>query len=213
MSPDSAQFEEILKQVPPDYYESGTKSNLFQKYWHQHKWSNLAKLLENRHTKLLDIGCADGTTAAAIKKLFPKIAITGIDKYANAIKYAIKTKQNITFLHGDAHKLPFRKSSFDIVLAVETLEHLHDPDQALSEINRVLKRKGNLIVIQDTDSMLFRTVWWFWTKWKGSVWNHSHINCLKPKDLTKKIKASGFRILSIKYTNLGMEVLIKAQKR
>src|SRR3989344_340863 len=213
MNPDSREFEEILKQVPPDYYDSGTKNNLLQKYWHNHKWNNLAKLLENRRATLLDVGCADGTTASAIKKLFPKLNITGLDKYADAIKYAKKTKPDITFIQGDAHKLPFKKSFFDFVVAIETLEHLHNPDLALSEIHRVLKKNGYFVIVQDTDSLLFKTVWWFWTKWKGSVWNHSHINCLKPNELEKKIRKANFKIKSIEYTNLGMEVLIKAQKK
>lgn len=213
MSPDSPQFEKILKQVPPDYYDSGTKSNLLQKYWHNRKWANLSKLLEDRKATLLDIGCADGTTASAIKKLFPKLVITGLDKYADAIKYAKKTKPDIAFIQGDAHKLPFKKGTFDFVVAMETLEHLHDPSIALSEIYRVLVKNGNLIIAQDTDSLLFKTVWWFWTKWKGSVWNHSHINCLKPNDLIKKVRKANFRVKSVKYTNLGMEVFIKAQKK
>lgn len=212
MSPDSFKFEEILKQVPPDYYESGIRSNLLQKYWHNHKWANLAKLLENRKAKLLDVGCADGTTAAAIKRLFPKLEITGVDKYDKAIKYAQKARPELTFVHGDAHKLLFKASSFDFVIAVETLEHLHEPDKALLEIRRVLKNNGVLIIVQDTDSLLFRTVWWFWTKWKGSVWNHSHINCLNPKELIKKVKKTGFKVKTVSYTNLGMEVFIYAKK-
>lgn len=212
MSPDSVQFEKILKQVPPDYYDSGTKSNLLQKYWHNHKWNNLAKLLENRKATLLDIGCADGTTTSAIKRFFPNLNITGLDKYADAIKYAKKTNPGITFIQGDAHKLPFKKGSFDFVVAIETLEHLHEPDSALSQIHRVLSKNGYLIIVQDTDSLLFKTIWWFWTKWKGSVWNHSHINCLEPKDLIKKVKRAGFKINSIHYTNMGMEVFIKAKK-
>lgn len=213
MSPDSKQFEEILKQVPADYYDSGTKSNLLQKYWHGRKWANLANLLENRSATILDIGCADGTTLFQIKKLFPKLKLTGLDKYADAIKYAKKTKPGISFLQGDAHRLPFKKSSFDYIMAIETLEHLHEPDQALSEISRVIKKKGVFIIVQDTDSLLFRTVWWFWTKWKGSVWNHSHINCLTPKALIKKVEKVGFKIKKIHYVNLGMEVVILAEKK
>ncbi|KKS83247.1 MAG: hypothetical protein UV59_C0045G0005 [Candidatus Gottesmanbacteria bacterium GW2011_GWA1_43_11] len=213
MSPDSPQFEDILKQVPADYYDSGTKNNLLQKYWHNHKWANLARLLENRKARLLDVGCADGTTTSAIKRLFPKLNITGLDKYADAISYANKTKPGITFIQGDAHKLPFKKGSFDFVVAIETLEHLHDPDGALLEIHRVLAKNGYFVIVQDTDSLLFKTVWWFWTKWKGSVWNHSHINCLEPKELIKKVRKANFKIISMEYTNLGMEVLIKAQKK
>ena len=213
MSPDSKEFENILKQVPPDYYERGIKSNMFQKYWHSRKWENLSNFLENKRVKLLDVGCADGTTTNEISRLFPKLQITAVDKYAKAILYASRTKPHIKFINADAHKLPFLSGSFDFVVAIETLEHLHEPDLALSEIYRVLKKKGYLIVVQDTDSLLFRTIWWFWTKWKGSVWDHSHINCLTPDELIMKVKKAGFKIESTEYTNLGMEVFIKARKK
>lgn len=212
MKPDWDNFEKILKQVPPDYYSRGTKTNTFQKIWHKRKWENLKWLLENQNAALLDIGCADGTTLSQVKNLFPKLKLTGLDKYGDAVKYAKRINPGITFIEGDAHMLPFKKNVFDFVMAVETLEHLHNPDQALSEVHRVLKKGGTFIIVQDTDSLLFRSVWWFWTKWKGSVWNHSHINCLRPAELIKKVEGAGFKIKSIDYTNLGMEVLIKAQK-
>ena len=39
------EFEEILGQVPPDYYEKGVKTNLFQRYWHTRKWNILKKII------------------------------------------------------------------------------------------------------------------------------------------------------------------------
>lgn len=212
MNPDSADFENILKQVPPDYYDRGTKTNLFQKLWHERKWENLKSLLKNQDVKLLDIGCADGTTVSEIKKFFPKLKMTGLDKYKDAIKYAQKAHPGINFVQGDAHKLPFRANTFSYVMAIETLEHLHEPERALSEIYRVLKKDGTFIIIQDTDSLLFRTVWWFWTKWKGSVWDHSHINCLRPKELIRKVKKANFKIKKTRYINFNMEVIILAKK-
>src|SRR3990167_3441148 len=98
------------------------------------------------------------------------------------------------------------------VTAIEVLEHLDNPEKSLLEIYRVLKNKGQLIVIQDTDSLLFKLVWWFWTKWKGSVWNGSHINCYSPKKLIRLIKQTGFKVKQSKYTNFKMEIFIKAQK-
>ena len=170
-------------------------------------------MLDDRKATLLDIGYADETTASATKKIFPKLTITGLDKYGEAIKYAKNTKPSMTFIQGDAHKLPFKKTIFDYVLAIETLKHLHDPSLVLSKISRVLKKNGYLIVVQDTDNWLFKTVWWFWIKWKGSVWNHSHINCLKPEELIKKVKKAGFKIKSVECANLGMEVFIKTQNK
>ena len=45
---------------------------------------------------------------------------------------------------GDAHSLPFKNDSFDVVLATEVLEHLKEPQRALNEMKRVLKDGGKL---------------------------------------------------------------------
>jgi SAM-dependent methyltransferase/uncharacterized protein YbaR (Trm112 family) len=47
---------------------------------------------------------------------------------------------------GDAHHLPFADDAFDAVITFNTFEHLHDPRQAASEIHRVLKPGGKLIL-------------------------------------------------------------------
>ncbi len=207
------ELTKILSQVPPDYYHKGVRTNILQEYWHNKKWGKLEKALKGiSNSKLLDIGCADGTTTHKIHKRFKNMKVVGVDYYKEAINFAKKTKPGIKFVHADAHNLPFKNASFEIVTAIETLEHLIDPGRALSEIHRVLKPKGHLIVIQDTDSLLFRSIWWFWTKWKGSVWEGSHMNCLEPKALLKILRKSGFEPLTHEYSNLKMEVTIKSRK-
>ncbi len=47
---------------------------------------------------------------------------------------------------GDAHALPFSDNSFDKILCTEVLEHLHTPDLAISEMKRVLRPSGLLIL-------------------------------------------------------------------
>ena len=46
----------------------------------------------------------------------------------------------------DAHCLPFGDNSFDIITMTEVLEHLHHPGRALSEITRVLRPGGRLLI-------------------------------------------------------------------
>lgn len=207
-------LRDILKQVPPDYYEKGIKNNFFQQWWHKSKWRELKKMLLGVSGKsLLDIGCADGTTTAQIKKFKPSLKINGIDYYKSAIVYARKRRPKIKFVVGDAHKLSFADKSFDVVCALETLEHLKDPKKVLSEIHRVLRSNGTLIIGQDTDNFLFKTIWFVWTRWKGSVWENSHINCMKPRELMKLVQKAGFEILTFEYINFGMEIFIKARKK
>lgn len=208
----SKKFRDILNQVPPNYYQQGVKTNLLQRYWHTKKWKTLEKLLPDLKGKLLDIGCADGTTIDYISQKFPFLNITGIDYYKKAIDFAKKTKPHIKFIHADVHSLPFKKNDFDIITSVEVLEHLENPQKALEEIYRVLRPGGFMILGQDTNSLLFRSVWWLWSKWKGSVWENSHISCCRPDDLFKLVKKSGFKIKNVEYVNLKMEVFVKAQK-
>ena len=206
-------LRKILAQVPPDYYHRGVKTNVLQQYWHNKKWKKLEKTLGGiGNSKLLDIGCADGTTTHQLHKMFKNMQVNGIDYYKQAVNFAKKTKTKIKFIYADAHDLPFGNNFFEIVTAIETLEHLENPRRALSEIHRVLAPKGHLIIVQDTDSLLFRTIWWMWTKWKGSVWEGSHINCLPPKALVKLVKKAGFEPLTMEYSNFKMEVIIKARK-
>ena len=47
---------------------------------------------------------------------------------------------------GDALSLPFKKSSFDQVLILETIEHVSDPERCLAECARVLKKGGELFL-------------------------------------------------------------------
>lgn len=205
-------YYKVLKQVPADYYSSGVKNNFFQMYWHGKKLQSLEFLLQKSSGKLLDVGCADGTTTFRISQISNKLTVVGVDLYKESIDFAKKSYKGVEFIASDAHKLPFKNQSFDYVCAIEILEHLEDPELALKEINRVLKPKGILIIGQDTDSLLFKTVWWFWEKWKGSIWKNSHISCVTPDVLIKRVKKSGFKVQKVMLVNLGMEVFIKAEK-
>jgi SAM-dependent methyltransferase len=79
---------------------------------------------------VLDLGCADGK----YRKYFP-----------NRIGLDIKQGKGVDII-GDAHDLPFENGKFDMVLCTEVLEHLHSPHIAISEMSRVLKKGGMLIL-------------------------------------------------------------------
>lgn len=49
-------------------------------------------------------------------------------------------------IYGDGHAIPFKDNSFDIVLSQAVFEHLYDPKQAASEIERILKPGGFVYV-------------------------------------------------------------------
>lgn len=206
-------YKKILHQVPPDYYERGTRTNLLQWAWHSWKWRTLSSMLDGVKGKVLDIGCADGNLTNKIFAYLPDAQVTGVDLYTKSIKFAQRKNSGVEFMVADARKLPFGAKQFDCIVCVEALEHIPQNYKALREIKRCLKDNGTLIIVQDTDSLLFNTIWFFWTKWKGKVWEGSHIACMKPKELVELLEREGFKILNKKYSHLGLEVAISACKK
>lgn len=216
MKKNSNHLEEIWRQVPPDYYQHGVKNNLFQWIWHTWKWISMGKFfigLSKKPLKILDVGCASGLLTSRIAGFFPLAESFGIDSYKEAIQFGQKSYPNIKLKYGDAHKLPFKNESFNLITCIETLEHLENPKGAIYEMVRVLKKDGYILIGQDTDNLLFKIVWMIWTKRRGKVWHNSHLHPYSPKQLEKLIKECGLKIIKKKFSHLGMEVFFLIQKK
>jgi len=201
------QLKNIWGQVPPDYYYS---LNLGQRLWHDTKWDVLKKLMtqDNFEPKtILEIGCAAGHLTKFTQDLFPKAKVWGIDIYKPAIIEAKMRYPEINFQVADAHKLPFNKNYFDLVLCSETIEHVLEPAKMLAEIKRVLKTDGRVVLEMDSGSPLFRFIWYVWTHFgKGRVWHGSHLHPFSEKELEQVIRRQNFHINQKKLSHFGMAV-------
>lgn len=204
----------IIKQVPPDYYQLGIKGNLLQKFWHTKKLNEVLKAIENTENpkKILDVGCASGWFISEIQKRYPRTLCYGIDIYDDAIKYARKRYPKIKFNIADAHKIPYKDETFDIVVCTEVLEHVDDPGKVLTEIKRVLKRNSTAIIELDSGSWLFSVVWFIWRKFKGRIWNDSHLHSFNVKKLENLINQCGFRVSKKKKFDFDMAMIFYCLK-
>lgn len=200
-------LKKIWAQVPPDYYQKRINKNFLQRYWHTQKILTLKKLLGRKSfKKILDDGCASGAMANEISKIFPKAKITGIDVYDKAIKFGKTNYPHINLMVADAHKLPFKNKTFDLIVCYETIEHVVDPVKVLQEIKRVLKSSGTAIVAMDSGNTTFRIVWWVWEKTAGKVWQNAHLHPFRHQELEKVIKKAGLKIVKKHFSHFGMEV-------
>jgi len=95
---------------------------------------------------VLDIACGEGYGVDIIAGKAKYVY--GVDISNEAINHAkLKYKSsNIEFLTGSVTKIPLLDSSVDVVTSFETLEHLKDHNTMLTEIKRVLKSNGILII-------------------------------------------------------------------
>ncbi|MHC9087012.1 class I SAM-dependent methyltransferase [Luteimonas sp. RIT-PG2_3] len=89
--------------------------------------------------RVLDIGCADRWVQEALPRDCEYIALD----YPPTGGALYRAHPDV---FGDAGRLPFRDASIDTVLLLEVLEHLRHPAEALSEISRVLRPGGTLLL-------------------------------------------------------------------
>ena len=116
---------------------------------YEEAWSGLTRLFiphllqaaEITHgARVLDVACGPGYVAEAALAL--GAAPVGVDFSAEMIGLARNRNPRIEFHEGDAQKLDFEDSRFDVVLMNFGLLHLAMPEAALSEAHRVLRLGG-----------------------------------------------------------------------
>ena len=93
---------------------------------------HLADAIPSRGT-VLDLGCGDGSVAAALMQIRPDLKVEGVD-------VLIRPQTHIPVTQYDGTTLPFEDQSFDYVTIVDVLHHTDDPAAVLTEAARVARR-------------------------------------------------------------------------
>lgn len=215
MTKSSASAAKLHEKVPPDWYYRSIRENILQRFWHKRRFREVAKLVEPAGGKILDIGSADGVFSKVLLDHSKAEQVIGIDVLEDSIEWARKhwqSEKKLIFKVGDAHKLEFKDGTFDAVFALEVLEHVFDPQKVLREINRVLKRGGYTVFLVPTDTLLFKLIWFFWTKLRGKIWKDTHIQTFRNDYLVDLSKQLGFQIEENKKFILGMLHVVKVRK-
>lgn len=106
--------------------------------------------------KMLDFGCGSGLLQTEFEQKFPNITAFGIDVSKEAIFYSKKRGlKRVSIFSGK--RIPFASNTFDLVTAIDVLEHIKDDMKALTEIRRVLKRGGLGIFLVPAHQELYST--------------------------------------------------------
>ncbi|KAL3448373.1 UbiE/COQ5 methyltransferase [Aspergillus insuetus] len=106
--------------------------------------------------KILDIGCGPGSITIDLATHVPEGHITGLEYSEGPLPSAralasARGVENVTFITGDVHALPFQDSTFDVVHVHQVLQHIADPIQGLREMRRVTK-PGGIVAARESAS-------------------------------------------------------------
>jgi SAM-dependent methyltransferase len=102
---------------------------------------------------VLEAGCGVGAQTIPLAQRSPDARFTSVDVSADSIAEAKRRADragltNVEFRHADIFALPFDAESFDHVFVCFVLEHLSQPVEALTILNRLLRPYGTITVIE-----------------------------------------------------------------
>ena len=157
-------------------------------------------ILQALHTyekgKLLEVGPGQLRLWKQIEKLH-KFEMFGCDlNYPNEL---------IVYCNLNKDNLPYNNEFFDYVICCEVIEHIHNPWSLLSEIRRVMKTEGRLIITTPNVSKIYDRIYYLvkgvlpsfeQTKFTSEM---QHINPINIQELMLILHENGFRIGTIRY--------------
>ena len=131
-------------------------------------------LLAMSPEKILDIGSGAGWMLATLRKHYPKARLAGVDVSPQMLTQSARPwwrRRRPALVAGDAHTLPFMDNSFNMVLSNMVLPWCHDPLRVLSEVKRVLKPGGVVLLTSaGPDTLLEYRQLWQWERPEQRAW-------------------------------------------
>jgi malonyl-CoA O-methyltransferase len=94
---------------------------------------------------VLDLGAGTGYTSRALKRRYPAARVVAVDLSHAMLRRSARQQtllRRFARICADAHRLPLRSASMDLVLSNLMLEWCHDPDAVFAEVARVLQPRG-----------------------------------------------------------------------
>ncbi len=172
------------------------------------------------HAKILDVGCGAGFLTNHLS--LNGFDTTGIDLSQSSLDVAQQsdTTKKVNYHHANAYSLPFENESFDVVCAMDILEHVEVPSLLIAEASRVLKPDGLFFFHTFNRNFLsymliIKGVEWFVRNTPQNL--HVYPLFIKPEELeehltTYKLKATTWHGFKPKIFNRSLIELLTTRK-
>lgn len=140
------------------------------------RWKKLVKYFKGG--RLIDLGCLDSLVPIYAKEKYPDCEAWGLDYSHTAIDTMTEMRPDIIWIYGDVYDTKLPNSFYDYVVLGEVLEHLDNPEKAVEEAFRILKKGGILAISTPLEEI----------KEKGAKDLERHVWSIDEQDLRKFVR-------------------------
>jgi SAM-dependent methyltransferase len=163
-------------------------------WWHVGKRAIVYNLLEkylpgraDGERKALDLGCGAGLNLDHLSKYARPV---GTDFSEEALRFC-RERGHTLLCKADAAGLPFPDAEFDIITALDVIEHLDDDHEALLELRRTMRPGGLLIISVPA----YPALWSYWDDILG------HRRRYTTRSMREAVERSGLVVRKVSYSN------------
>jgi SAM-dependent methyltransferase len=101
----------------------------------------IGSVAHGRRLRVLDIGCGAANMAHHLREWGD---VVGFDPFLAPLRVAVN--RGLPVVQADASRLPYASQAFDVVAALDVIEHCKDDSAVAAELHRVLRPSGVLVV-------------------------------------------------------------------
>ena len=167
----------------------------------------LEKLSHIPFQSALDLGCGTGEMLKLILQEDVGKELYGIDLSEKMLHVAkSKLPEQVKLLLGDSEALPFPDNTFDVVYCNDSFHHYPSPQRVLTEVFRVLKPSGTLIITDCWQPLFGRVIMNMYMKYS----KEGDVKIYSEREI-KKLLSANFRNISWKKLNTTSSI-VTAQK-
>lgn len=95
------------------------------------------KFTQCQPKRVLDLGCGEGFNIGYLQQKSPRVQFSAVDHDKEQLERLKKLFPQIKTYHADLVTLDFLSEKFDLVMALEVLEHLPEPNQAFLAMKKL----------------------------------------------------------------------------
>jgi len=158
----------------------------------------LRRLAEYPAPRILDIGCGTGFNLEYLRQ-HGYDNVTGLDFSLEGLHFA-QARQLPQLICGDGTLPPLQSGSYQVIMALDLIEHLADDVTALHGLARLLPPRGSLIIFTPAFNFL----------WGLQDEVSQHYRRYTARELRRKLEAAGLQVDKLTYANTFLFPLILA---